>query len=630
MRVLGQSTAAMLACAALCGCLPGLADAYAARDLGTLGGPSSVALALDDAGQVAGYSDTASGERHAFVWTPAAGMVDLGTLGGTMSVPQAENASGQVVGWSYTAGDAEPHAFSWTAAGGMVDLGTLGGSQSDASAINDSGQIVGGSHLAGDAEFHAFSLSPGGGLVDLGTLGGGYSHAYAVNSSGEAVGESYLAGNGKDHAFAWTAAGGMVDLGTLGSDEETSAFDVNDAGQVVGKSSLTARGNARAFLWTPTRGMTDLGTLGGDYSVATLVSGAGQVAGYSLTTKTVGRLDAFSWTADGGMVDLGSLGGRTSIPSAVNDSGTVVGFSTVPGDTASHAFSWTAAGGMSDLTPDSLNANAYAVNAGGQVAGYATSSGRDVHAMLWSPQRPQQISFTSSPPRYPAAGRTYGLSATGGGSGNPVTFTIDPSSSAGTCALAGDTVSFAAPGTCVIDADQAGDAAYLAAPRVQQTVTVIAPPHIAVPPDMTVDATRPTGAVVTYTVAATDGLGSPIPAACDPASGSTFAIGVTDVACAALDDYGNRGSADFSIEVKGADAQLADLVAATEDVGPGSSLFAKAQAARQQWGAGAVAAACGTLRALVREIDLAGASISPTDRAELSDDVSRLRAVMGC
>ena len=38
-------------------------------DLGTLGGRFSTAIAVNASGHIAGESETANGERHAFVWT---------------------------------------------------------------------------------------------------------------------------------------------------------------------------------------------------------------------------------------------------------------------------------------------------------------------------------------------------------------------------------------------------------------------------------------------------------------------------------------------------------------------------------------------------------------------------------
>jgi hypothetical protein len=68
-------------------------------------------------------------------------------------------------------------------------------------------------------------------------------------------------------------------------------------------------------------------------------------------------------------------------------------------------------------------------------------------------------------------GGSAALSAAGGGSGNPVMFSADPAS-AGVCAVAGSTVSYTAAGSCVIDANQAGNGTYAAAPQVQQMITV--------------------------------------------------------------------------------------------------------------------------------------------------------------
>jgi hypothetical protein len=63
------------------------------------------------------------------------------------------------------------------------------------------------------------------------------------------------------------------------------------------------------------------------------------------------------------------------------------------------------------------------------------------------------------------------VTATGGGSGQPVTFTIDASATS-VCSIAGSTVTFNGPGHCLIDANQAGNGQYLAAAQAQQAIAV--------------------------------------------------------------------------------------------------------------------------------------------------------------
>ena len=86
----------------------------------------------------------------------------------------------------------------------------------------------------------------------------------------------------------------------------------------------------------------------------------------------------------------------------------------------------------------------------------------------------QAITFTSSAPGAPTVGATYTATATGGASGNAVTFSIDGTSTSGcTVNPATGLVTFTGPaGTCVVDADQAGTATYSAAPQVQQSLVV--------------------------------------------------------------------------------------------------------------------------------------------------------------
>ena len=61
-----------------------------------------------------------------------------------------------------------------------------------------------------------------------------------------------------------------------------------------------------------------------------------------------------------------------------------------------------------------------------------------------------------------------------------------------------------------------------------------------VPQDLTVEATGPTGAKVTYSVAARAGDGRVLPVTCDRASGSAFPLGETTVQCSATDSLQNE------------------------------------------------------------------------------------------
>jgi sugar lactone lactonase YvrE len=83
----------------------------------------------------------------------------------------------------------------------------------------------------------------------------------------------------------------------------------------------------------------------------------------------------------------------------------------------------------------------------------------------------QAITFGTLPDRIIGTG-PFGLSATGGASGNPVTFS---SLTTGTCTATGangGTLTLVSTGTCTIAADQAGTANYEAAPQVTQSFAI--------------------------------------------------------------------------------------------------------------------------------------------------------------
>jgi len=85
--------------------------------------------------------------------------------------------------------------------------------------------------------------------------------------------------------------------------------------------------------------------------------------------------------------------------------------------------------------------------------------------------KPQTITF--APPTTVYVGQQIMLSATGGGSGNPVTFSIDSGSACPGCAtISGATLTAISAGAILVDANQAGNTSYAPAAQVQVAVTV--------------------------------------------------------------------------------------------------------------------------------------------------------------
>ena len=93
----------------------------------------------NQAGQVVGYGTLGpfGGAAHAFSWTKAGGIVELDQDEGHVSVAVGVNDAGQIVGRTYYATD-KPLATSWTSGGGTAYLG-----DGSALAVNSSGEIAG-------------------------------------------------------------------------------------------------------------------------------------------------------------------------------------------------------------------------------------------------------------------------------------------------------------------------------------------------------------------------------------------------------------------------------------------------------------------------------------------------------
>jgi probable HAF family extracellular repeat protein len=291
-------------------------------DLGTLGGNQSVALAVNNRGQIAGlalnttpdpfsiydllYFNSPNGtQTRAVLWDNAENVQDLGTLGGPDAYALLVNEHGQVAGWSYTnsipnassGGLPTFHPFLWEEGKGMQDLGTLGGTIAQAvNGLNERGEVVGATTLAGDNAHHPF-LWNGKKLIDLGTLGGENGEAIWVNNVGEVIGGAdYTAhcqnGLGGEHGFLWKN-GVMSDLGSINGIPNSEADYINDKTQIVGNAFSCDFSTIDAFLWEKDS-IVDLNSLISPESsihlaVASYIDGRGEIVAIGVLPNGDGR-----------------------------------------------------------------------------------------------------------------------------------------------------------------------------------------------------------------------------------------------------------------------------------------------------------------------------------------------------
>jgi hypothetical protein len=150
-----------------------------------------------------------------------------------------------------------------------------------------------------------------------------------------------------------------------------------------------------------------------------------------------------------------------------------------------------------------------------------------------------------------AASRTLTLAATQETSG-PHTFSFNPASPTAAAPIAS-----ISGGTSIPDGLYAVTLSYqdaLGNPAATASATNVridtTPPTLDLPAPITVTATSPAGAVVTYPASATDPGGSGVASAIfTPASGGVFALGTTTVNASATDNAGNTATGSFSVTV---------------------------------------------------------------------------------
>jgi|SRR6266545_4405547 len=262
---------------------------------------------------------------------------------------------------------------------------------------------------------------------------------------------------------------GSVTSDTPGSGTPTGTIDFKDGGTIVCNNvAVSGSGDSASANCTTSTLSVGSHSIRADYNASGSTFNNSHSSDLSFTVTSAASTSlAVSSATDtyGGTVNLSA----TLMSGGSGVSGKSISF-TLNGNSAGSAT--TNASGVASLSGVSLNginAGTYATGLQGSFAGdssYSASSGSN---SLTVNKASQTITFTSTAPSSAVYGSTYTPTATGGGSGNPVTF-----GASGACSYDGNTgkVTMTSTGTCTVTADQPGNGNYNAAPQASQSFSV--------------------------------------------------------------------------------------------------------------------------------------------------------------
>ena len=493
---------------------------YAAVDLSTLpGGARSVAYGVNTSGQVVGTSFDAAGFGHAFIyqdvmldltalldtaasaWTikEAVGINNQGTIIAiatlnnvrhpVMLVPFEKVKEAQTISFvlpdgPFRFGDL-PFTVSATSTSGLpVSFRNEGGAcsvESTTATIVGAGMCQVIASQGGDTDWLAAEE-----VIREMTIGKG-----AATISFDDLAQTFD-GTVKTVSTSTAPQGLSVQLSFTGTPQNAGNYPVtatiDDANYEGSASGTLIVGKANASIVVTPYSVTYDGTSHTATAVATGVNGEDVSLFMSLdaTTHTdAGEYLADAWSFAGDLNYNDAIG---TVNNAIAQATQSIAFDALANRTFGDApFAVSATGGPSGNAVSFAAAGNCTV-AGNQVtiggagscmitasqAGNANySAAPEVSRSFAIAQATQSISFGA------LANRTFGdapftVSATGGASGNPVTF-----DAAGNCTLSGNLVTITAAGSCTITASQAGSANYVAAAPVARSFTIApaAPPE---------------------------------------------------------------------------------------------------------------------------------------------------------
>lgn len=320
--------------------------------------------------------------------------------------------------------------------------------------------------------------------------------------------------------FAPTASGGGTETTTLTISDTTNGGEgtatASGVGELTGQTiTFTALSSPVTYSSGLTITLNATGGASGNPVVFTIdgtSTGTGTISGNTLTVTGAGTIVIDANQAGGGgygaatqaqqsvvvnqasqTITITSPAANAQINEPTNDMISLVATGGASGNAVTFTIDGSSTGtgtiSGSTLTVTGLGTFVIDANQAGNTNYLAAAQASVTFTVV--PSNPQTISFTqpASPVTF-AYGMTIPLVATGGGSGNPVVFTIDGSST-GTGIISGSTLTVTGAGTIVIDANQAASAGYAQAAQVQVSVVVN-------PAAQTITFTQPTSPV-TYT-----------------------------------------------------------------------------------------------------------------------------------
>lgn len=205
-----------------------------------------------------------------------------------------------------------------------------------------------------------------------------------------------------------------------------------------------------------------------------------------------------------------------------------------------------------------------------------------------------------SAPSFDSGSIPSGVTAEATGSGGTATYTlpsatdangVDPNVDVDCVPASGSVFPFTAPGptSTTVSCTATDDSFFTATASFEVSVAdTVAPQFVGGPlPDVMAEAASGTGAVVTFSVAATDAADSAPAVNCTPASGSVFGVGTTTVGCTATDASNNSASDSFDVVVNDSTPPVIILIgpatvtieAGTPYVDPGANVIDAVDAA---------------------------------------------------